>query len=216
MARATSAASPGPGSGTRTCPRPSSVMSKIFGLTSEQRPWPWQRLASMDSGTCGPLSYHVRLHAFLHEHVDEATSSRGALSAWGSGRPVCGAGDLTRPVHRTSVIRSGRGGPLGRRRFPWMYTGTPPSTAVREPDRSPVARILPPRCPVQHLSGGRRLPGPVTDLARGYVARHDAHARSAAALAPAPDAAADGRNAARRASPRGHVIDDSAPLTNHL
>jgi hypothetical protein len=83
MARATSAASPGPGSGTRTCPRPSSVMSKIFGLTSEQRPWPWQRLASMDSGTCGPLSYHVRLHAFLHEHVDEATSSRAALSAWG-------------------------------------------------------------------------------------------------------------------------------------
>src|SRR6266851_4817678 len=80
MARATSAASPGPGSGTRTCPRPSSVMSKIFGLTSEQRPWPWQRLASMDSGTCGPLSYHVRLHAFLHEHVDEATSSRPARS----------------------------------------------------------------------------------------------------------------------------------------
>jgi hypothetical protein len=83
MARATSAASPGPGSGTRTCPRPSSVMAKIFGLTSEQRPWPWQRLASMDSGTCGPLSYHVRLHTFLHEHVDEATSSRTALSAWG-------------------------------------------------------------------------------------------------------------------------------------
>src|ERR1700720_3083661 len=75
-ARLTSAASPGPGSGTRTCPTPSSLMSKIFGLISEQRPWPWQRLASMDSGTCGPLSYHVRLHAFLHEHVDEATSSQ--------------------------------------------------------------------------------------------------------------------------------------------
>jgi hypothetical protein len=61
----------------------------------------------------------------------------------GSERPVCGAGDLTRPAHRTSVIRSGRGGPPGRRRFPWMYTGTPPSAAVREPDLSPVARILP-------------------------------------------------------------------------
>ena len=96
----------------------------------------------------------------------------------GSGRPVCGAGDLTRPAHRTSAIRSGRGGPPGRRRFPWMYTGTPRSAAVREPDLSPVARILPPRCPVQHLSGGRRSPGPVTDLARGYVARHDTHARS--------------------------------------
>jgi hypothetical protein len=177
MARATSAASPGPGSGTRTCPRPSSVMSKIFGLTSEQRPWPWQRLASMDSGTCGPLSYHVRLHAFLHEHVDEATSSRAALSAWGSGRAVCGAGDLTRPAHRTSVIRSGRGGPPGRRRFPWMYTGTPPSAAVREPDLSPVARILPraarfstclavdghrgpSRTPRVATSLGRSLPGP--------------------------------------------------------
>jgi hypothetical protein len=31
------------------------VISKIFGLTSEQRPWPWQRLESMDSGNCVPL-----------------------------------------------------------------------------------------------------------------------------------------------------------------
>jgi hypothetical protein len=127
----------------------------------------------------------------------------------GSRRRVCGAGDLTRPAHRTSVIRSGRGGPPGRRRFPWMYTETPPSAALGEPYLSPVARILPPRCPVQHLSGDRRSPGPVTDLARSYLA----HARPAAALAPAPDAGADGRNAARRASPRGHVIDGSAPLT---
>src|SRR5580704_18712993 len=77
MARATSAASPGPGSATRTCPRPSSVMSKIFGLTSEQRPWPWQRFESMDSGTCGSSGLASSLHTFLHEHVNGATSGCG-------------------------------------------------------------------------------------------------------------------------------------------
>ena len=71
MARATSAASSGSGSGTRTCPNPSSLTSNSFELISEQRPWPWQRLASMDSRTCEPLSYHLRLHAFLHKDAGE-------------------------------------------------------------------------------------------------------------------------------------------------
>jgi hypothetical protein len=120
MARATSAASPGPGSGTRTCPRPSSVMSKIFGLTSEQRPWPWQRLASMDSGTCGPLSYHVRLHAFLHEHVDEATSSRGVYRF---------------KTHRSSSRLHGATGYQSRHQTPLM-TPVPLATNTRITSRS--------------------------------------------------------------------------------
>jgi hypothetical protein len=72
MARATSAMSSGPGSGTRTCPRPSSLMSNSFELISEQRPWPWQWLASMDSDKGQPFSRNLRMHAFLHELISEA------------------------------------------------------------------------------------------------------------------------------------------------
>src|ERR1700746_3289761 len=67
IARATSPLSPGAGPATRTCPKQSSLIWKIFEFISEQRPWPWQRLASMDSGTCEPFSEHRRLHAFLHK-----------------------------------------------------------------------------------------------------------------------------------------------------
>lgn len=149
----------------------------------------------------------------------------------------------TRPVrrNRTSMIRTGgvarpadRGSPGCTR---GLHRPQPCASQISARWRGSC-----PRCPIQHLSGGGlsraqwvigsragmrvrprsvswqvTITGPVTDLARGHVARHDAHARPAVALAPAPDAGADGRNAARRASPRGHVIDGSAPLTNaHL
>jgi len=67
MARATSAMSSGPGSGTRTCPRPSSLTSNSFELISEQRPWPWQWLASMNSDKgAAPLTGSECMHFYMN------------------------------------------------------------------------------------------------------------------------------------------------------